>query len=564
MKVFCLLPFLHLASSQDLLWATSGGGWRAMAGSMAYANVYAQAGLFSDSASSFTGVSSNSGGTWFSAQFFYSQQFYDAMQGSPEDVSDFFTQWMNSYKEMTPQDEVLMHSRHKKCEQVRDMFMDKSYDFAMGEYNRCVAIREVQDCDGDLSWACYVNNMLRSASENYGDSDFYTTVMNSENRISPLQSTTLAAMIGLSPTTMNREGRNECTFIGPSDTRNEEIYNTVLPLPYLVSNDKSDWLINYVTDSNTYIDTCNALYGNYEEYYTPGGGSTTIQYVNPRRGPREYTPLSDPFGGSPNVVQIASASSAAGGATSPLTGALFEQVASMTFDVSQSQASTLYNSGITDWMAVCSQWPETYECAQDDAQFIDGGNVDNPALVSSIAAYQKDYGTTNDLKVVLNVHNQGASRDVDSADWPQFVAYFSNPDNVGVDPGGYIVLPNDGAVNPLPSPQIFEDDLSTSDLLAMLQDLDGTQSQYATFKLTTIDNAIYGIQGGQSVELLVFFLNYDVTTNIFTEAQCDEYTPILADMIVDIASSQDVLDTVQSFFGLDDEKSTLDSLVTTK
>merc|ERR1719296_609860 len=274
----------------------------------------------------------------------------------------------------------------------------------MGEYNRCVAIREVQDCDGDLSWACYVNNMLRSTSENYGDSDFYTTVMNSENRISPLQSTTLAAMIGLSPTTMNREGRNECTFIGPSDTRNEEIYNT--------------------------------LFGNYEEYYTPGGGSTTIQHVNPRRGPKEYTPLSDPFGGSPNVVQIASASSAAGGATSPLTGALFEQIASMTFDVSQSQASTLYNSGITDWMAVCSQWPETYECAQDDAQFIDGGNVDNPALVSSIAAYQKDYGTTNDLKVVLNVHNQGASRDVDSADWPQFVAYFSNPDNVGVDPGG--------------------------------------------------------------------------------------------------------------------------------
>ena len=162
------------------------------------------------------------------------------------------------------------------------------------------------------------------------------------------------------------------------------------------------------------------------------------------------------------------------------------------------------------------------------------------------------------------INNKGASRDVDSADWPQFVAYFSNPDNVGVDPGGYIVLPNDGAVNPLPSPQIFEDDLSTSDLLAMLQDLDGTQSQYATFKLTTIDNAIYGIQGGQSVELLVFFLNYDVTTNIFTEAQCDEYTPILADMIVDIASSQDVLDTVQSFFGLDDEKSTLDSLVTTK
>jgi len=564
MKVFCLLPFLRLASSQDFLWATSGGGWRAMAGSMAYSNVYAQAGLFSDSDSSFTGVSSNSGGTWFSTQFFYSQQFYDAMQGSPEEVAFFFTQWMNSYKQMTPSDEALMHSRHKKCEELRDTMMDKNFDLAMGEYNRCVAIREVQDCDGDFSWACYVNNMLRSASEDYGDSDFHTTEMNSENRVSPLQSTTLAAMISLSPTSMNRQGRNECTYVGPSDTRNEEIYNTVLPYPYLVSNDKSDWLINHVADSSTYIDTCNALYGNYEEYYTPGGGSTTIQYVNTRRGPDGFTPLSDPFGGSPNVVQIASASSAAGGAASPLTGALFEQFFNLYLDRSQSQASAIYNGGISDWMAVCSQWPETYECAQDDAQFVDGGNVDNPALVSSIAAYQKDYGTNNDLKVVLNLHNQGADPGVDSFDWPQFVAYFSNPDNVGVDPGGYIILPNDGAVNPLPSPQIFEDDLTTENLIGMLQDLDGTQSQYATFKLTTVDNAIYGVQGGQSVDLLVFFLNYDVTTNIFTEAQIDEYTPILADMIVDISSSEAVLDTVQSFFGLDDETSALDSLVTAK
>lgn len=157
------------------------------------------------------------------------------------------------------------------------------------------------------------------------------------------------------------------------------------------------------------------------------------------------------------------------------------------------------------------------------------------------------------MKVVLNVHNQGTSREEDSADWPQFVAYFPNPDNAGVDPGGFLILPNDGGYNPLPSPQIFEEELSVPDLIDMLQDLDGTQSQYATFELTTVDNPIYGVQGGQSVNLLVFFLMYDVTTNILTEAQIEEFTPILADMIVDISSSQDVLDVVESFFGDDDE-----------
>lgn len=329
------------------------------------------------------------------------------MLGSPEDVADFFTQWMDSYKQQSPRDEALMHSRHKKCEELRDSIMDKNHDRAMAEYSRCVAIRETQDCDGDLSWACYVNNMLRTTSENYGDSNFYTTEMTPENRISPLQSTTLAAMIALTPSSLNREGRNHCTLVGPSDTRNEEIYNTVLPLPYLVSNDKSDWLINYVTDSSTYIETCNAQYDNYEEYYTPGDGSTTIQYENTRFGPDDFTPLSDPFGGSPNVVQIASASSAAGGAFSPLTGALFEQVLGLTYEVSQEDASRLYNLGISDCAAVCSQWPETKQCGRDEPQLVDGGYIDNPALVSSIAAYQKDFGTSNGLKVVLNVHNQG-------------------------------------------------------------------------------------------------------------------------------------------------------------
>jgi len=530
-----------------------------MAGSMAYSNVYAQAGLFSDSSSSFTGVSSNSGGTWFSTQFFYSQTFHDAMKGSPEEVAYFFTQWMNAYKKMAPDERTLMHSRHKNCEELRDSMMAKDYEFAMGEYNRCVAIMELDVCSEDLSWACYVANMLTTTSEDYGDADFPTTIMTPGNRVSALQSTTLASMIGLSPTSMNRQGRNECTFLGPSDTRNEEIYNTVLPLPYLVSNEKSDWIIDYIADSDTYIDTCNAIYSNYEEYYTPGGGSTTIQYLNPRRGPNAFSPLNAPFGGvTPDVLQVAAASSAAGGASSPLTGALFEQFFNLYLEMSQATTSSIYNSAASDYAAMCDQWPQTQNCAQEEAQLIDGGNVDNPALVASIAAYQKDHGTTKDLKVVLNVHNQGAwrnldSREEDSADWPQFVAYFPNPDNAGVDPGGFVILPNDGAVNPLPSPQIFEEELSVPDLIDMLQDLDGTESQYATFELTTVDNPIYGVQGGQSVELLVFFLNYDVQTNCFTEAQIEEFTPILADMIVDISSSKDVLDVVESFFGDDDE-----------
>jgi len=558
MKIVALLSFLHVAASEDFLWATSGGGWRAMAGSMAFSNVFYQAGLFSDDSSSFTGVSSNSGGTWFSTQFFYSQEFFDAMKGSPQEVAYFFTEWMDTYKNLVPQDMLTSHGRHKKCEQVRDSIIDTNFNLAMGEYNRCVAMREQPECSAtDASWACYVDNMLRTASADYGDANFADVEMTPGNRLAPLQSTFLAAMIGLSSSALNREGRNECTYLGPSNTRNEEIYNTVLPLPFVVSNDSAEWLGDYLTGSRTYIDVCSAQFDDYEEYYDEGEGSTTISYPVPRRGPDAYDALSDPFGGSPNVVQIAASSSAAGGATSPLTGGLYMQMFNMYLGVSQGTSSAVYNSGVTDWASVCSQWPETEYCEQNDAQFVDGGNVDNPALVSSIAAYQKESGTSTKLKVVLNVHNQGANLD---GDFPQFLAYFATDFNIDqcvepvscpVAPGGYLILPNDGAYNPIPSPQIFAEEVRDADLRDALQDLDGTQSQYATFELTTIDNPVYGIEGGQKVDLLVFMLNYDVTTFIFTEGQVDEYTPILSDMIVDIASSDDVLEVVQTFFGTD-------------
>lgn len=234
------------------------------------------------------------------------------------------------------------------------------------------------------------------------------------------------------------------------------------------------------------------------------------------------------------------------------------QVFKMYLEVDNTLSQVVYNTGVSDWASVCAQWPVKEYCGQQDAQFVDGGNVDNPALVSSIAAYQKESGTSTKLKVVLNVHNQGADL---AGDYPQFLAYFATDFNIDqcvapvtcpVAPGGYLILPNNGAYNPLPSPQIFAEEVRDADLKAALKDLDGVQSQYATFQLTTIDNPVYGVKGGQSVELLVFFLNCDVTTFIFTKGSIDENTPVLNDMIVDISSSNDVLDVVQTFFGVND------------
>lgn len=61
----------HKTHKSVLRWVSSGGGWRAMAASMGFANVFKQAGLIDDSeASKFSAMSFNSGSAWFATQFF--------------------------------------------------------------------------------------------------------------------------------------------------------------------------------------------------------------------------------------------------------------------------------------------------------------------------------------------------------------------------------------------------------------------------------------------------------------------------------------------------------------
>ena len=65
---------------------------------MAYTNVFTQAGLFTETSSSFTSLSSVSGASWFSTQLFYSPEFYaNVTQSTPDELGDFVKQWMDSY-----------------------------------------------------------------------------------------------------------------------------------------------------------------------------------------------------------------------------------------------------------------------------------------------------------------------------------------------------------------------------------------------------------------------------------------------------------------------------------
>jgi hypothetical protein len=70
LTVFLLSVFTKSSVSQTeddyvLRWASSGGGWRAMAANCGYTGAFAATGLITAEDSKFTAISTNSGGSWY-------------------------------------------------------------------------------------------------------------------------------------------------------------------------------------------------------------------------------------------------------------------------------------------------------------------------------------------------------------------------------------------------------------------------------------------------------------------------------------------------------------------
>jgi len=515
-----------------------------LAGSIAFASVYKQAGLFTESSSRFSGVSSNSGGTWFSTQFFYSQKFHDAMFGTPEEVSTFFTNWMNTYRHLEKQGGNEGICWFIKEEMLNEVVMGMSAD------DIC-AILQNHYADTDI-WPKFIERMLRAASTGYGDPNFVETVMRPGNRVHGLQETTLSVVNAISPVSRTRRwGFNDhCTYLGPSDA-DKEVYNVVLPASYVVTHERSGWESKYVTDSKAYVQRCTKglVISDWNDYFTPATDSaTTIQIpLTITGGTYHRESLRTPFGGNASVLQVAAASSAAGAFVSPVASVPFAQfIHNKNIKLHHSLiriSSELFSQ--LDGAAVCTNYPQ--KCAEEDGLLLDGFFVDNPALVASIASYQKqiDYDVENNsIKVVLNMHNDAK---FPSVNYDQFLAYFRTYFNKKVLPGGYLSYVLNRATEQ-PSMQIFAESLEPQELEKRLMPIEGTDLTYAIFEVTTVDNPVAEVRAGQSVELLLFFLNIPVRTLIVGESPIKKYTPILANMISTVASNQGVIDIVQSFF----------------
>ena len=89
--------------ANDILWTGTGGGWRAMVAQSAYAQVFFKLGILNNSPASkktpkIKLIDGSSGSSWFTTQFAFSQNYYNAVvRGTPESLGQFTQEWMDAY-----------------------------------------------------------------------------------------------------------------------------------------------------------------------------------------------------------------------------------------------------------------------------------------------------------------------------------------------------------------------------------------------------------------------------------------------------------------------------------
>jgi len=548
--LIALLIKLVNCSEDGILWASTGGGWRAMCACIGFANVFHQVGLLSETSSQFSAVSTVSGASWFSAQLFYSDEFYKNMMGTPDDIQNFVTSWMNSY--------LALNENVTENESCSETIIKKRNRSELYE-SLCNLLIEF---NGD--WAEFVASMLEAASKDFGDPEFTSRKCGEDNRVAALKETDLLIQSSLAPNSRQRSTET-AIYLGPSG--GSDLYSVVLPATYVVNKNGGRFVIGSSSSLEAYNGPTTEAFSlsEWENFYMYPGTNGTIEIANTfEASTKGY--FREPFNGStPNTVQVASISSAALGPFSPLIPSVFSQTLSTyRYESENSDSDTvlsaennlklfdnlvnvMYKSSTIDNAAVCSQWPK--KCKKKDGYFIDGWLVENPALAINIGQYQNEtnFDLTKKIKVVLTNTNQ---KENSTFTYQQILAYFSTTFNQGVKPGDFGWVSSQYL--PWPSPQIFEEYLDEDALKAMLKPVAGTNMTTALIDATTLTNPVYGTREGQKVQVLVVFLNEDITTYIVGTEAVKRATPKLAQMAYTIASSQDLVSQVRDFFNLND------------
>jgi len=521
-----------------IVWSSLGGGWRSMANLMGFARVFSEAGLFDETSSRFASISTNSAASWFNTQFFYSQIYYDlCTKGTIAEIDLFIEKWMDSYKR-------LFDYKDGKPD-------DKKCRFLPFLLTKGVSLAHLFDC------------MLREAARDYGDETFGDIVANAENRIPPLQDTSMYLQCSLSPTSrITKPLFDTLTYVGPQSGNG--IYTLNLAAQFAVETERGQYFQYAVEPSDEPF----RLYVTHPPFgfrlkdwkifnlFPPPEDATVVSDGVPKHDKQMEVRL--PWNGQATTIQSSIASSLVTGFFAGSMPSLLAQSVSINaFEagffgkfLQIAQGKTLY--ALEDHpaeLALCSQWPD--DCGPNDLQFTDGGASDGGSLATTIG---HDHRSGRNLNVPLKLIQTQTYFTTDRK--TKFITYFRNPFNTDIAPGDFIWAPNsvkggDFQPNPWRSHQIFDMYMDDASLDALEGDfLPGTNVTVARLSLTTVANPAYGVLGGYPVDMLLLSYTGSVPTTIIGPKQIEQFNRLTQLSATELVGSAELLDAVNDY--LDD------------
>jgi len=177
------------------------------------------------------------------------------------------------------------------------------------------------------------------------------------------------------------------------------------------------------------------------------------------------------------------------------------------------------------------------------------------AFPMNVAQYQRDYPDSIDstiLKfVAINPNGVTPTSNLTTYNDAIYLGYFNTTFNVGIEPGNFIWSP--GHPVPWPSTQIFEEFLDAETFHSKFEPVKGTNWTTAILKGTTVNNPVYGVSAGQSVEILYFMINSFIPSRLVGTDDITKYSIPLADLTKNIATNEDLQSKIRNFFFEDDD-----------
>ena len=135
----------------------------------------------------------------------------------------------------------------------------------------------------------------------------------------------------------------------------------------------------------------------------------------------------------------------------------------------------------------------------------------------------------------------------------KILSYFETTFNTNVEPGEFIWAPftvpdsRSAQETPWRSPQIFAEFLDDELLEAQFSEIGSTGITTSTYEVTTIENAAFGVQAGQSVEILLLQINSEIPVNFLFSNLLAANRGALAELSRTIAESDELVNRITAF-----------------